>query len=96
MRPRLGHPFVDALEARAEDDEAGSRRPFSSAPLRKRLARTHDEARAWILRGGGRIEARCDAVGAHHHARAAASRRVVDRTMAAGPVLTDVARVQQL
>jgi hypothetical protein len=35
---RLGYPFVDALEARGEDYEAGSRHPCASAPLRKRLA----------------------------------------------------------
>jgi hypothetical protein len=58
-------------------------------------ARTHDEARVRILRGGSRIEARCDDVGAHHHARTTASRRVVDCAMAADPVLTEVARVQQ-
>jgi hypothetical protein len=96
MRPRASiTPSSTPSKFGQEDDEAGSPRPFASAPLRKRLAAQTQDARARILPGGRRIEARWDDVGAHHHAGAATGRRVVDRAMAADPVLTDVARVQQ-
>ena len=42
-----------------------------------------------------RVEARRQNVGAHHHARPAARRRVVDRAVAAEPVLADVARLER-
>jgi hypothetical protein len=74
MRPRASiTPSSTPSKFGQEDDEAGSPRPFASAPLRKRLAAQTQDARARILPGGRRIEARWDDVGAHHHAGAAAT-----------------------
>ena len=58
-------------------------------------ARAHHETRARIVGRGRGVEARCDDVGAHHHARAPACRRVVDGAMAAEPMLADVARLER-
>ena len=94
---RLDHPLVDALEARAEDDEARAPPPIARACacLNGLAARAHDQARPRIVRRDRRVEARGQHVGPHHHARAAARWRVVDRAMAAEPVLANVARLQR-
>ena len=88
--------LVDALETRADDDEPRPRRPFARLALgERRAARAHDQPRPLVVGLKRRVEARRQNVGAHHHARPAARRRVVDRAVAAEPVLADVARLER-
>ena len=47
----------------------------------------------WSPGGQRRIQARGEHVGAHHHARAAAGRRVVDRAMAPEAMLANIERL---
>src|SRR5580698_362565 len=93
---RRDHALVDALEARTENDETGSRRPLPRLSLRERApARAHDQAGARIVRADRRIEARAQNISPHHHAGAAARRGIVDRPMAAKPMFAYVARVER-
>src|SRR5262249_40225886 len=65
--------FVDALEAAAEDDGAGSVGQRRDPNLGERNpARAHDKARARIAGGRGRVPGAGAHGGAHHPARAAA------------------------
>src|ERR1700733_2724134 len=66
---RRDHPFVHALEAGAQDDEAGSRRPLPRLSLpERRSAWTHDQARARIVHFDGRVEARAQKISPHQPA----------------------------
>ena len=77
-RARLDHALVDALEAAAEQRDARARGELAHARLVERPAarRQVDQRRPGPRRR--RAERRVQHVGAHHHAGAAAERRVVD------------------
>ena len=81
----LDHPLVHALEAAADDDRARALRqrrapaPASAA----RRAGSSAGAGAVVGRDAASMRAR-QHVGAHHHAGAAAGRRVVDRAVLVG------------
>src|SRR5271168_4375127 len=93
---RPDDPLVGAFEARTDDHEPRPRRPFACAPLREWLAaRAHDQPRTRIVRRQRRVEAGGEHVGAHHHARPAAGRRVVDRAMAAEAMLANIPRLER-
>ena len=81
---RLDHPLVDALEAAADHDGAGAVRQRLDAGLRQRRAARATSAGegAPSLRRG--IERAGEHVGLHHHAGAAAGRRVVDGAVLVG------------
>ena len=58
----------------------------------RRAARTHQQARARIVLGRGGVDRLGKDVGAHHHAGAAAGRRVVHRSMPVGREVADLDR----
>ena len=77
----LVYPF----EASAQDDGAGSGREFAHARLGQRFAaRAHEQARARIAGRRDRVDRARQHVGAHHHAGAAAGRRIVDAAVLVG------------
>ena len=91
--PRLDHALVDALEPAAHDDRR---------PARARASATRacvSGAPRGVISRRGRVSSGADAasmrarqhVGLHHHAGAAAGRRVVDGAVPVGGVLADVA-----
>ena len=81
---------------RAKNDRAGALGERACARLRqRRAARGHQQARARIVLGRGGVDRRRQHVGAHHHAGAAAGRRVVDGAMAAEPMLADLPRLKR-
>ena len=93
----LDHALVDALVAAAHEHEVRQRRELAHARLGQRRARGRQQdamrARASACAApppGDRGEQR---LGLHHHARAAAVRRVVDGAVAIG---REVARVDRL
>src|ERR1019366_2302532 len=83
----------------ADDDDAKARRQLCRARLRQRpAARAHQQARALVVRDDVErkaIESFCQHVGLHHHAGAAAGRRVVHGAVLVGGVRADVMGVER-
>ena len=85
-------PFFEGAgpEAAAPDDGAGTGGEFAHLRLRQRFpARAHQQPRARIALGRRMVDRPGQHVGAHHHAGAAAGRRVVDGAVAAEAEVTD-------
>ena len=77
----LDHALIDAFETAADEDRAFAA-PGAHAGLRELLsARREKKARAPVVRRKNGVEIRGQNIGAQHHARAAASRRIVYRAM---------------
>ena len=90
-------PLVDALEAAAQEHDAGAGGKRAHARLgQRRAARREIEQRAAPRRcAAPRRRARGHHVRAHHHAGAAAERRVVDGLVAVGGEVAQVDRLER-
>ena len=86
------HALVDSLEAAAEQRDAGAGGERPGAGLGEGRAAGGEVEDGPV--GGGGVERGGGDVGAHHHAGAAAGRGVVDRAVAVGGHVADVAEVQ--
>ena len=77
-------------------ERAGAVREAPDARLReRRTARRHGEDRERGVACGGGVECARQHVGAHHHARTAAGRRVVDRAVPVGGKVADLYRIER-
>ena len=93
---RRDDALVDALEAPAENGDARPRGELADEALRRRLAaRAHQEPRARIGQGPGRVDRGGGDVATDHHAGPASGRRVVDAAMAPDAVLADIGGVER-
>ena len=93
---RLDHPLVDAFEAAADDQCTRPNRQLAHLGLRQRpSARAHQQPWPRIAGRRGVVDRLGQNIGAHHHAGAAAGRRVVDGAVAVGGEIADLDRLQR-
>src|SRR3974390_1255268 len=89
----LYQPLVDPFEPCAHHDYAEASGKLRHARLRQpRAARTHQQARAGVMRHG--IESAGKNIGLHHHAGAAAGRCVVDGAIFVGGMRANVVDIE--
>src|SRR5262245_17468592 len=82
----IGDPLIDTLVSAAQQREAAPSGEVAGDGLVERAARRRQQQQR--PRGIGRLEAREQRSGRHHHPGASAERRVVDRTVVPGTEVT--------
>src|SRR5262245_27047013 len=92
---RFDHALVNALEAAAQNERTGTVRERFDARLRqRRAARAHQQARTPVVGRKCRVDRARNDVGLHHHAGAAAGRRIIDGAVAVARPVANVERIE--